>query len=310
MNIEAAKAVADAIRTSLGPRGMDKMVAQADGEVIITNDGATILNKMKVEQPAAKMLVDLAKSQASRLPPFPPSSGPHSCTCRLGPSAPAAPQLLHSAPAIPALALAARFGHVRATNRDQPSRGPPPAGRGGGRRHHLCDRAVRRAAEEEPGDAGEGGAPHRHLRRLWQGGRQGGGGARPGRLPASPGLQPATGSEQGLAACILPSPCPRRRPPPHPCVQILTASAIPVSIDDRQQLIKAANTSLSSKIVGQNSGLLSPMAVDCLLKILDPQRPDLLDLQDVKVGAGGGVVWGCALPPCRAALCCAAVCSW
>jgi len=40
-------------------------VAQADGEVIITNDGATILNKMKVEQPAAKMLVDLAKSQVS-----------------------------------------------------------------------------------------------------------------------------------------------------------------------------------------------------------------------------------------------------
>ena len=63
MNIEAAKAVADAIRTSLGPRGMDKMVAQADGQVIITNDGATILNKMTVEQPAAKMLVELSKSQ-------------------------------------------------------------------------------------------------------------------------------------------------------------------------------------------------------------------------------------------------------
>lgn len=42
-------------------------VAQADGEVIITNDGATILNKMRVEQPAAKMLVDLAKSQVCRL---------------------------------------------------------------------------------------------------------------------------------------------------------------------------------------------------------------------------------------------------
>ncbi|CAG9460412.1 unnamed protein product [Pedinophyceae sp. YPF-701] len=62
-NIEAAKAVADAVRTSLGPRGMDKMVAQADGEVIITNDGATILDKISVMQPAAKMLVDLAKSQ-------------------------------------------------------------------------------------------------------------------------------------------------------------------------------------------------------------------------------------------------------
>jgi len=62
-NIEAAKAVADVIRTSLGPRGMDKMVQCADGEVIITNDGATILNKMRVTQPAAKMLVELSKSQ-------------------------------------------------------------------------------------------------------------------------------------------------------------------------------------------------------------------------------------------------------
>jgi hypothetical protein len=99
-NIEAAKAVADAVRTSLGPRGMDKMVrafrgqpagpagpsafrqetchtqhympyelflcfqvAAANGEVIITNDGATILQKMTVTQPAAKMLVELSKSQ-------------------------------------------------------------------------------------------------------------------------------------------------------------------------------------------------------------------------------------------------------
>eukprot|EP01024_Parvocaulis_polyphysoides_P074804 TRINITY_DN964_c0_g2_i1.p1 TRINITY_DN964_c0_g2~~TRINITY_DN964_c0_g2_i1.p1 ORF type:complete len:531 (-),score=70.64 TRINITY_DN964_c0_g2_i1:230-1822(-) len=62
-NIEAAKAVADAVRTSLGPRGMDKMVVQPDNEVIITNDGATILNKMTVQQPAAKMLVELSKSQ-------------------------------------------------------------------------------------------------------------------------------------------------------------------------------------------------------------------------------------------------------
>ena len=92
-NIESAKAVADAVRTSLGPRGMDKMVSAAkrsrsvgkpanapwayvppgsaclqvcapDGEVIITNDGATILQKLTVTQPAAKMLVELSKSQA------------------------------------------------------------------------------------------------------------------------------------------------------------------------------------------------------------------------------------------------------
>eukprot|EP00178_Gracilaria_changii_P023350 TRINITY_DN70725_c0_g1_i1.p1 TRINITY_DN70725_c0_g1~~TRINITY_DN70725_c0_g1_i1.p1 ORF type:complete len:575 (+),score=122.93 TRINITY_DN70725_c0_g1_i1:115-1839(+) len=62
-NITAAKAVADAIRTSLGPRGMDKMVKQEDGSVLITNDGATILEQMKVEHPAAKMLVQLSRSQ-------------------------------------------------------------------------------------------------------------------------------------------------------------------------------------------------------------------------------------------------------
>jgi hypothetical protein len=80
-------------------------------------------------------------------------------------------------------------------------------------------------------------------------------------------------------------------------LQILTESATPVSIEDRGQLIKAANTSLSSKIVGQNSGLLSPMAVDCLLKILDPERPDLLDLKDVKVGTGSVTTAATALLP-------------
>eukprot|EP01090_Pellita_catalonica_P017468 TRINITY_DN527_c0_g3_i6.p1 TRINITY_DN527_c0_g3~~TRINITY_DN527_c0_g3_i6.p1 ORF type:complete len:538 (-),score=119.07 TRINITY_DN527_c0_g3_i6:65-1657(-) len=62
-NFTAAKAVANAIRTSLGPRGMDKMITSPTGEVIITNDGATILKKMEVQHPAAKMLVELAKSQ-------------------------------------------------------------------------------------------------------------------------------------------------------------------------------------------------------------------------------------------------------
>lgn len=47
-NILAAKAVADAIRTSLGPRGMDKMIQNGEGEVVITNDGATILGQMQV----------------------------------------------------------------------------------------------------------------------------------------------------------------------------------------------------------------------------------------------------------------------
>ncbi|CAA2980452.1 T-complex 1 subunit delta [Olea europaea subsp. europaea] len=62
-NIAASQSVADAVRTSLGPRGMDKMISTSSGEVIITNDGATILNKMEVLQPAAKFLVELSKSQ-------------------------------------------------------------------------------------------------------------------------------------------------------------------------------------------------------------------------------------------------------
>ncbi|OXA51834.1 T-complex protein 1 subunit delta [Folsomia candida] len=62
-NIQAAKAVADAIRTSLGPRGMDKMIQDGKGDVTITNDGATILKQMNVMHPAAKMLVELSKAQ-------------------------------------------------------------------------------------------------------------------------------------------------------------------------------------------------------------------------------------------------------
>ncbi|MCL4132770.1 UNVERIFIED_CONTAM: hypothetical protein GTU68_042499 [Idotea baltica] len=64
-NIVAAKAVADAIKTSLGPRGMDKMIQDSKGEVTITNDGATILKQMKVLHPAAKMLVELSQAQDS-----------------------------------------------------------------------------------------------------------------------------------------------------------------------------------------------------------------------------------------------------
>lgn len=62
-NILAAKAVSDAIRTSLGPRGMDKMIKNSSGEVTITNDGATIMKKIEVIHPAARMLVELSKAQ-------------------------------------------------------------------------------------------------------------------------------------------------------------------------------------------------------------------------------------------------------
>ena len=56
-------AIADAIRTSLGPRGMDKMIQAGDGSVTISNDGATIMSQMDVYHPTAKMLVELSKSQ-------------------------------------------------------------------------------------------------------------------------------------------------------------------------------------------------------------------------------------------------------
>lgn len=63
MNIMAAKAVAQTVRTTLGPKGMDKMIVDAMGDVIVTNDGVTILNEMNIEHPAAKMIVEVAKSQ-------------------------------------------------------------------------------------------------------------------------------------------------------------------------------------------------------------------------------------------------------
>lgn len=62
-NIAAAMAISDAVRSSLGPRGMDKMLVDTVGDVVITNDGVTILKEMDVQHPAAKMLVEVAKTQ-------------------------------------------------------------------------------------------------------------------------------------------------------------------------------------------------------------------------------------------------------
>ncbi|MBX8644733.1 MAG: TCP-1/cpn60 chaperonin family protein [Thermoplasmata archaeon] len=62
-NIAAAIAVADAVRSTLGPSGMDKMLVDSMGEVVITNDGATIMKELEIEHPAAKMLVEVAKTQ-------------------------------------------------------------------------------------------------------------------------------------------------------------------------------------------------------------------------------------------------------
>jgi len=62
-NIMAAKAISDAVKSTLGPKGMDKMLVDSMGDVVVTNDGATILKEIDVEHPAAKMIVEVAKSQ-------------------------------------------------------------------------------------------------------------------------------------------------------------------------------------------------------------------------------------------------------
>jgi thermosome len=66
-NIAAAKVIAEAVRTSLGPMGMDKMLVDQFGDVVITNDGATILKEIDVQHPAAKMMVEVAKTQDSEV---------------------------------------------------------------------------------------------------------------------------------------------------------------------------------------------------------------------------------------------------
>ena len=62
-NIMAAKIVAETVRTTLGPKGMDKMIVDSMGDVTVTNDGVTILEEMQIEHPSAKMIVEVAKTQ-------------------------------------------------------------------------------------------------------------------------------------------------------------------------------------------------------------------------------------------------------
>ena len=62
-NILAGKVLAETVRTTLGPKGMDKMLVDGLGDIVVTNDGVTILKEMDIEHPAAKMLVEVAKTQ-------------------------------------------------------------------------------------------------------------------------------------------------------------------------------------------------------------------------------------------------------
>lgn len=66
-NIMAAKMVAETVRTTLGPKGMDKMIVDSMGDVTITNDGVTILEEMQIEHPSAKMIVEVAKTQENEV---------------------------------------------------------------------------------------------------------------------------------------------------------------------------------------------------------------------------------------------------
>lgn len=67
MNILAARVIAESVKTTLGPRGMDKMLVDSLGDVVVTNDGVTILKEMDVEHPAAKMMVEVAKTQEDEI---------------------------------------------------------------------------------------------------------------------------------------------------------------------------------------------------------------------------------------------------
>ena len=62
-NIAAAKALAEAVRSTLGPRGMDKMLMDGTGDVTITNDGITILDEISVQHPGAKMVIEVSRTQ-------------------------------------------------------------------------------------------------------------------------------------------------------------------------------------------------------------------------------------------------------
>lgn len=66
-NIMAAKLVAETVRTTLGPKGMDKLLVDSLGDIIVTNDGVTILQEMQIEHPAAKMVVSVAKTQENEV---------------------------------------------------------------------------------------------------------------------------------------------------------------------------------------------------------------------------------------------------
>ena len=181
-NIQAATAVADAIRTSLGPRGMDKMIQTGKGETIITNDGNTMLRDMSVMHPAAKMLVDLANAQDIEA-----GDGTTSVVVIAGSLLGAAQRLL--------------------------AKGIHPT---------IISESFQRAAAQ--------------------------------------------------------------------AVKILEGMSVPINLGDRQTLLKAASTSLSSKIVAQEPKL-APMAVDAVIRTINQSNATNADLKNIRIlKKSGGVI--------------------
>ena len=174
-NITAAKAVANAIRTSLGPRGMDKMIQSGSGDVTITNDGATILKEIQVIHPAARMLVELSKAQDIEA-----GDGTTSVVVLAGSLLNASQTLL------------------------------------------------------------------------------------------TKGIHPTTISEAFQRAADR-------------ATKLLEEMSVPVDLSDRESLLKSATTALGSKVVSQYSSQLAPIAVDAVLKVIDPKTASNVDLHDVKV---------------------------
>eukprot|EP01107_Rhizomastix_libera_P018122 TRINITY_DN907_c0_g1_i1.p1 TRINITY_DN907_c0_g1~~TRINITY_DN907_c0_g1_i1.p1 ORF type:complete len:546 (+),score=149.41 TRINITY_DN907_c0_g1_i1:27-1664(+) len=174
-NILAAKAVSDTCRTSLGPKGMDKMIVEGNGEVVITNDGATILEQLHLVHPAARMMADLGKAQDIEA-----GDGTTSVVVLAG-------------------SLLAQ-----------------------------CAKLLAR------------------------------------------GVHPSLISESFQSAA-------------YKAQEILKSISMPVDLADRESLLRAANTSLNSKLVSQYSPLLSPIAVDAVLRVIDPKTATNVNLKDIRV---------------------------
>ncbi|KAG5439796.1 hypothetical protein PCANB_000078 [Pneumocystis canis] len=183
-NITAAKgniffdifiAVADTIRTSLGPKGMDKMIQTNKGDVILTNDGATILKHLSVTHPAAKMLVDVSFSQDIEA-----GDGTTTVVVITGSLLSAAEKLLEK------------------------------------------------------------------------------------------GIHPTIIAESFQKAAVH-------------AVDALETCSKKIDLSDKNTLIRVAATSLNSKIVSQYSTLLAPIAVDAIMKIINPAYPNNVDLRDIRI---------------------------